>query len=205
MMLLKLYKTRFFNTTMTLDIVILYGSVRSDRQGIKAARFIENKLKERGHEVHLVDPKVYDLPLLDKMYKELKDPPAKMQELAALYKKTDAFVIVTGEYNHSIPPALKNLIDHYMEEYFFKPSAIVSYSAGGFGGVRAAMALRVILPEVGMSSIPSMFPISKVQDSFDDSGKDLEGRYDKTIGKFFDELEWYANALKAQRNKGNPY
>ena len=52
------------------------------------------------------------------------------------------FAIVSGEYNHGIPPGLKNLLDHFLEEYFFRPSAIVCYSAGQFGGVRAAMQLR---------------------------------------------------------------
>ncbi len=54
---------------MSLKIVIFYGSVRSERQGIKAARFIVKKCQERKHEVTLIDPVEYPLPLLDKMYK----------------------------------------------------------------------------------------------------------------------------------------
>ena len=80
-------------------------------------------------------------------------------------------MIVSGEYNHSIPPALTNLLDHFLEECFWRPSAIACYSAGAFGGVRAAMQLRATLAELGMPSIPSIHPMPKVQDQFDDGRK----------------------------------
>ena len=71
---------------MKLNIVVLYGSVRFNRQGIKAAKFIVNKLKERKHNVTLIDPKDYRLPLLYKMYKEYpkKKAPATLEKLAKL-------------------------------------------------------------------------------------------------------------------------
>ena len=90
-------------------------------------------------------------------------------------------------------------------EYFFKPSAIVSYSAGSFGGVRAAIHLRAFLAELGMSSIPSTFPISKVQDSFNEKGVAIDKAYDKRVKRFLDELEWYTLALKKARKKSVPY
>ena len=80
-----------------------------------------------------------------------------LERLAGLIKAADAFIIVSGEYNHSIPPALSNLLDHFLEEYFWRPSAIVCYSAGAFGGVRAAMQLRAMLCELGTPSIPQCF------------------------------------------------
>jgi hypothetical protein len=68
-------------------------------------------------------------------------------------------------------PALSNLLDHFLEEYFWWPSAIVCYSSGGFGGVRAVTQLRVMLCELGMPSIPSLFPIPKIQDAFGATGE----------------------------------
>ncbi len=188
---------------MALKIVVFYGSVRSTRQGIKAARFIVNKCKERGHEVSLIDPLEYPLPLLDRMYKEYEagDAPALLQKMANLVIPADAYIVVSGEYNHTIPPALANLMDYFMEEYFYKPSAIVCYSAGSFGGVRASIALRSMLAEMGTSSIPSVFPIPKIQDAFDDNGRAKVAFYDQRIGKFLEELEWYATALKDARDK----
>jgi NAD(P)H-dependent FMN reductase len=146
-------------------------------------------------------------PLLDRMYKEY-DPgqaPAPLERLATRIKQADAFIIVSGEYNHSIPPALSNLLDHFLEEYFWRPSAIVCYSAGPFGGVRAAMQLRAMLCELGMPSIPSLLPIPAVQDAYDEAGNPKDEKARKRAGRFLDELEWYARALKVARQAGVPY
>lgn len=192
---------------MALKIVVILGSVRKERQGIKAALFVANSLKKRKHNVILVDPLEHKLPLLEKTYGEYKKgkAPKNLEKLASLFRSVDAFVIVTAEYNHLPPPALTNLLDYFLKEYFFRPSAIVSYSAGGFGGVRAAVHLRDMMAELGMSSIPSSFAISKVQDVLDENGKPLDDKLDKNSKKFLDELEWYAKALKEARKKGKPY
>jgi NAD(P)H-dependent FMN reductase len=188
---------------MPLNLLVLYGSVRSTRQGIKAARFVASQCRARGHEVTLVDPLEHPLPLLDKMYKEYApgEAPPVLEGLARLVKAADAYVVVSGEYNHAVPPALVNLLDHFLEEYFYKPSAIVCYSAGPFGGVRAAMALRAMLGELGMSSIPSILPVPKVQDAFAEDGTPAEPGWERRIVRFLDELEWYARALKAERER----
>ncbi|MDX1499939.1 MAG: NAD(P)H-dependent oxidoreductase [Woeseiaceae bacterium] len=189
---------------MTLKTAVIYGSVRSARQGIKAARFIVRKLHARGHEVTLVDAAEYELPLLDRMYKEY-DPgkaPAALQAIADILDAADGFVILSGEYNHSIPPALKNLLDHFQKEYLYKPSAIVTYSAGPFGGLRGLINMRAILAELGSPSIPSVFPVSKVGRSFDEDGNAVDTAYEGRVGKFLDEYEWYARALKAERERG---
>ncbi|MGM5484260.1 MAG: NADPH-dependent FMN reductase [Nanobdellota archaeon] len=186
-------------------ISIIYGSVREERQGIKAARFIRNEVKERGHEATLIDPKEYDIPFLDRMYKEFEKAPEDIEKIGKILDESDGFMIVSGEYNHSIPPALKNLLDHFQKEYMFKPSAIASYSAGSFGGVRAAVHLRALLAELGCPTISSIFPMSEVQDSFDEKGNAIETAYEKRIEKFLDEFDWYVEALKEQRKKGTPF
>jgi NAD(P)H-dependent FMN reductase len=192
---------------MPLDLLIIYGSVRRDRQGIKAARFILEACRGRGHGATLIDPAEDRLPLLDRMYKEYESghAPEVLERLAGQIKAADAFIIVSGEYNHSIPPALSNLLDHFLEEYFWRPSAIVCYSAGAYGGVRAAMQLRAMLCELGTPSIPSLLPVPQVQDAFDDDGHPRDEEYHKRAGRFLAELEWYANALKAARAAGVPY
>ena len=192
---------------MPLKIVVFVGSVRSDRQGIKAARFVRRTLTARGHDVTIVDPMELQLPLLDRMYKEYEKgkAPATLENLATLYRAADAFVVVSGEYNHSIQPALSNLLDHFLEEYFFRPSAIVCYSDGSFGGVRAAMQLRAMLAELGMPTISSIFPVPRISSAFADDGAPLDPSWDKRFEKFAKELEWYANALRDARAKGTPY
>ena len=192
---------------MALDFLILYGSVRSERQGIKLARFLDAQLHQRGHATTLIDPAQHDLPLLDKMYKEYAKgtAPEVMETLAGLIRDADGILVVSGEYNHSVPPALKNMLDHFLEEWFWRPSAIACYSAGAFGGVRAAMQLRAILAELGMPSIPSLFPMPRVQDQFRDDGTPRDPGHERRVGRFLDEFAWYAEALKAARAQGVPY
>lgn len=186
---------------MTLKVVLVYGSVRENRQGIKAARFMKKKIEDRGYEVDFIDPKEWDLPLLEKMYKSYEEgqAPDKLQKLQKIMDNADGYVLVSAEYNHGPPAALKNLLDHFLEEYYTKASALVTYSAGSFGGVRAAVEWRAILSEMGMPSIPSVLPISKVQDAFDEEGNPKDEKYHERAEKFLNEFEWYVTALKQKR------
>ena len=188
-------------------VPVIFGSVRTERQGIRAARFMVEALRAEGCTPVLVDPMEKRLPLLDKMYKEFPpgQAPPPLEELAELYRKADGFCIVSGEYNHGIPPALKNLLDHFLEEYFWRPAGIVCYSNGRFGGVRAAMQLRMSLAEMGMVTIPSLFPIGNIGTAFDEAGTPSDERTRTTATAFIDEFTWFMRALRAQRAHGVPY
>src|SRR6266568_3116415 len=191
---------------MSLHIAILYGSVREARAGIRVVRFLEAALRRRGHTVQVVDIIEQRLPLLDRMYKEYPHGSAPpVLEALELYRKVDAFAIVSGEYNHGIPPGLKNLLDHFLEEYFFRPSAIACYSAGQFGGVRAAMQLRMTLAELGMPSIPSLLAVPRIQEALTPAGEPADPGFEKRSERFFREFEWYAEALRHARRSGVPY
>jgi NAD(P)H-dependent FMN reductase len=192
---------------VSLSVPVILGTVRTERVGPRVARYLVRLLEQRGHAPTLVDPVEYPLPLLDKMFKEYPagQGPEVLQRLAAVIKPADAYLIVSAEYNHSIPPALSNLLDHFLEEYFFKPSAIACYSPGSFGGVRAAMQLRAMLAELGMPSIPSVLPFPKVHELLDHDGRPTSDLVDKSAARFLDELAWYAHALKAARATGVPY
>ena len=119
--------------------------------------------------------------------------------------EADGYVPITPEYNHSVSSALKNTLDYFLEEYFFKPSAIVSYSVGSFGGVVSGNHLRQIMAELGASAIPSQFPISKVHEVFDNNGNLLDENYERRFLRFVEEFEWYVQALAKQRKIGTPY
>ena len=120
-------------------VLVLYGSYRVDRMGIRLADYILAGLKGRGDDVELIDAKAIGLPMLDRMYKEYPpgEAPAAMQALAEKIKAADAFVFVVGEYNWGYQPGLKNLTDHFLEEWFWRPAAIASYSAGRIAGARS--------------------------------------------------------------------
>ena len=187
---------------MSLNIAIIYGSVRTERQGIKAAKFVFNKLNERGHEVALVDPFDFNLPILDKKYDEFEPDtmPENIEKLGGILEKADAFVIVSGEYNHGVPPGLKNILDHFATQWRKKISAIATYSTGPFGGIRSEAPLRSTIGKLGAPAIPATFTVSGVDKAFDEEGKPLYEAYDRRIVKMIEELEWYGEAVKKARN-----
>jgi NAD(P)H-dependent FMN reductase len=123
-----------------MTILVFYGSYRSDRMGIRLAHFVVGGLRARGNEAELIDAQAIGLPMLDRMYKEYPkgQAPAALETLAGKIRDADGFVFIAGEYNWGIQPGLKNLTDHFLEEWFWRPAAIASYSAGRFSGARGA-------------------------------------------------------------------
>ncbi|WNJ20487.1 NAD(P)H-dependent oxidoreductase [Pontibacter sp. G13] len=194
------------STLSDLKIAVLYGSYRHHRQGIRAAQFAVNRLANRC-KAFLIDAKSYSVPMLDKMFKEYPagSAPQNLQKISDHLMEADGFVICTGEYNHSLPPGLKNLLDHFQKEYFFKPAGIMSYSMGGFGGARASVHARVVVGELGMASISRMMQVSHVHDAIDESGRPWDDKIGPRFDKFSDELLWYASALKEARQERTPY
>ncbi|KPF98520.1 NADPH-dependent FMN reductase [Rhodopseudomonas sp. AAP120] len=194
---------------MSLRLLVLYGSYRSDRMGIRLANYLVGEFAELGHEVELIDAKAIGLPILDRMYKEHPkgEAPAAMEALADKIRNADGFVFVTGEYNWGVQPGLKNLTDHFLEEWFWRPAAIASYSAGRFSGVRAATAWHGTLSEMGMVVISSTLGVGPIAQTLDetatpigDGGKSLA----RAFPRFAADLAWWAEAAKAQRAKVKP-
>ena len=142
---------------MSNRILVFYGSYRSDRMGIRLAQFAVERLRRRGNDIELIDAKAINLPMLDRMYKEYPKgkAPEPLENLARKIRDADGFVFVTGEYNWGIQPGLKNLTDHFLEEWFWRPAAIVSYSGGRLSGVRSATAWHGTLSEMGLVVISS--------------------------------------------------
>ena len=114
----------------------------------------------------------------------------------------DGYMAVTPEYNHSTSAAMKNTLDYFLEEYYFKPSAIVSYSLGAFGGINAVQHLRNIFAGLGAPTIPSALSIPKVHAVFANGGELLDATFERRYVKFVAEFEWYIEALGNQRTKG---
>jgi NAD(P)H-dependent FMN reductase len=192
-------------------ILVFYGSYRRDRMGIRLADFIVAGLSARGAEVELIDAKALALPMLDRMYKEYSagSAPAALEELAQKIKAADAFVFVTGEYNWGMQPGLKNLTDHFLEEWFWRPAAIASYSAGRIAGARAALAWHGTLSEMGMVVVSSTLAVGPIAEALDELARPLgdAGRaLERAFPRFADDLAWWLAAAKFQRaHKAPPY
>ena len=123
-------------------MLVFYGSYRFDRKGIRLAEFIVRRLRARGDDVELIDAKAVGLPMLDRMFKEYSPgtAPQAMVDLGVSIREADAFLFVVGEYNWGVQPGLKNLTDHFLEEWFWRPAAIASYSTGRLSGTRSSSA-----------------------------------------------------------------
>jgi len=194
---------------MSNRILVFYGSYRSDRMGIRLAEFIVDRLRRRGDDVELIDAKAINLPMLDRMFKEYPkgEAPAVLEELAKKIRAADGFVFVTGEYNWGVQPGLKNLTDHFLEEWFWRPAAIASYSAGRFAGARAGLLWHGTLSEMGMIVISSIISVGQISQALDEFGKptgDGGALLERSFPRFADDLAWWAEAAKEQRSRQNP-
>jgi NAD(P)H-dependent FMN reductase len=194
---------------MADKVLVFYGSYRWDRAGIRLANFVVSGLGSRGVDAELIDAKAVDLPMLDRMYKEYPTgsaPPA-MEALAEKIRRADAFVFVTGEYNWGPQPGLKNLTDHFLEEWFWRPAAIASYSAGRFSGVRAGTAWHSILSEMGMVVISSTLAVGVISQTLDADGIPIGTGGDalkRTFPRFADDLAWWTEAAREQLARRPP-
>ncbi|MBB3587641.1 NADPH-dependent FMN reductase [Sphingomonas sp. BK481] len=190
-------------------VLIFYGSYRSDRQGIRLAEWLVRAFAERGASAELIDARAVDLPMLDRMYKEHPsgEAPPAMEALAEKIRTADAFVFVAGEYNWGVQPGLKNLTDHFLEEWYWRPAAIVSYSAGRFAGARAGLAWHGILSEMGIVVVSSTIAVGGIGHAFDASGEpagDGGAALTRAFPRFADDLGWWTQAARGQRERLDP-
>jgi NAD(P)H-dependent FMN reductase len=196
---------------MSNRILVFYGSYRSDRKGIRLAYFLVERLRRRGDNVELIDAKAINLPMLDRMYKEYPkgQAPEALERLAGKIRDADGFVFVTGEYNWGIQPGLKNLTDHFLEEWFWRPAATASSLAGRISGARAATSWHGTLSEMGMVVVSSTIAVGPIDQTLSAEGEPVgeSGQHlERAFPRFADDLTWWIEAAKAQRqHKPPPY
>jgi NAD(P)H-dependent FMN reductase len=190
-------------------ILVLYGSYRFNRMGIRLADFLVAGLRDRGSDTELIDAKAVGLPILERMYKEYPHgtAPVAMETLAEKIRAADGFVFVTGEYNWGMQPGLKNLTDHFLEEWFWRPAAIASYSAGRLSGARAATAWHGTLSEMGMVVVSSTLAVGPIAQSISADGKPIGEagkQLERAFPRFADDLAWWVEAARAHRARRPP-
>src|ERR1700733_3863327 len=194
---------------MSHQILVFYGSYRSDRMGIRLAEFVVERFRRRGDAVELIDAKAVNLPMLDRMYKEYPpgEAPEPLERLAGKIRDADGFVFVTGEYNWGVQPGLKNLTDHFLEEWFWRPAAVASYSGGRLSGARASTAWHGTLSEMGMVVISSTIAVGPISHALSAGGQPPAApgqSLARSFPRFADDLVWWVEAAKAQRAKTKP-
>jgi NAD(P)H-dependent FMN reductase len=197
---------------MGLTLLVFLGSVRSStpprpaRLGERVARAALAHLAADGHAVTLVDPLDIDLPrpFKPQFSYAAGRAPAALDALADRIAAADGYVMVSPEYNHSMSPALADLLNHFGASLFaFKPSVIVTYSAGQWGGARAAVNMRTYLAELGCLPVSAMIHVPRAQEVFAPDGTPADGadaaQWRGYMGRAFDQLAWWGAAAARQR------
>ena len=122
-------------------------------------------------------------------------------------READAFLFVAGEYNWGVQPGLKNLTDHFLEEWFWRPAGIASYSAGRLSGTRSSYAWHNTLSEMGMVVISSTLTVGPIAQTLDEAAKPIGepgATLERAFARFADDLAWWTEAAKTQRAKRVP-
>lgn len=165
-----------------------------------------------GHEVELIDALDYPLGTVFKphfSYPKSKVP-SELDELAKKIESSDGFIMISPEYNHSMSPALANLLNHFGSSLFsYKPSAIVTYSAGQWGGMRAAVGMRTYLSELGCLPVSAMIHVPKAQEIFAADGSmqagEEQGAWFDYFSRSFNQLIWWAQAASEHKAEVDPH
>ena len=192
-----------------LRLAVIVGSVREGRFGPVVADWFAGEARAHG---------TFDVDVLDLAEAEhvlpvafpdfsapVPDDVARVRSgLAERLDAADAFVIVTPEYNHSFPAALKNTIDWFHGEWQAKPVGFVSYG-GMSGGLRAVEQLRQVFPELHAVTVRDSLSFHSAWERFDGAGRphDAEGSAAAAKG-MLGQLEWWGTALRQARGSA-PY
>lgn len=162
-----------------MKILVFLGSVREStppqprRLGKRVALACVDRMAAAVVGAELVDPLDLDLPRPFKPHFAYAQTsmPVDLDSLAMRIRDSDGYVMVSPEYNHSMSPALADLLNHFGSSLFsFKPSAIVTYSAGQWAGARAAVNTRTYLSELGCLPVSAMIHVPKAQEVFHEEG-----------------------------------
>ena len=190
-------------TNEKLFLPIILGTPRKERVSENVARWVFTKMQERAEvETQFFDVRQFDLPVdhygteIGHLFPEWRDA----------IIRADGLVIVTPEYNHGYPGALKSVLDLLLKEYIHKAVAFVGVSAGPWGGTRVVEACVPMVRELGLTVTFTDLNFPQAASKFEASGKLLDEAYEKRVQGFLDELIWMATTLRwGRQNLASKY
>ena len=152
---------------------VIIGSTRPGRVGPTVADWVAHRAKQQGDfEVEVTDLAELDLPFFDEPYhpRQRRYVHQHTMDWSAVVDRSDAFVFVIPEYNHTFNAATKNALDYLHQEWLNKPAGIVSYG-GASGGPKAARALEPVLSALNMVPADPSVSIQAIREHLDDAGR----------------------------------
>jgi NAD(P)H-dependent FMN reductase len=188
-------------------IAVIIGSTRDGRVSDKLANWVAKNAAQK-MQTEVVDLRDYPLPFFDEAapprYNPDRQPAPAVQAWLNKVAEFDGFVVVTPEYNRSMPAVLKNAIDVISYEIENKPVALVGH--GSTGGAQAVATLRLALPGIGAVVLPqALFFTDQVGSAIDDDGMLSAELHDnpygpqKALESQLDSLVWFTEALGAKK------
>lgn len=196
--------------------LVFLGSTRTStppspaRLGERVAKACLRLLSSLPHTTaEIIDPLTLNLsdPFKPHFAYAKTNAPDDLATLADKIAHADGYVMMSPEYNHSMSPALSHLLNHFGASLFaFKPSAIVTYSMGQWGGARAAVSMRVFLSELGCLPVSAMIHILKAQEALNDDGQftQEQERWENYFGRTLGQLIWWAEAAANYKHQVDP-
>lgn len=174
-----------------MKLLLISGSARRDSLNGMLAAAAARLAVSRGLEIDLVAPDDLRLPLYDGDLQDAEGLPASVVALKARFIAADAILFACPEYNSSITPLLKNLIDWVsragsddeapLAAYKGKVAGLVAASPGALGGMRGLVTVRSILGNIGVIVVPSQFALGKAHEAFDGEGRLVSDRAEKSL------------------------
>lgn len=184
-------------------IPVLLGTVRRGRKSERVARWVRGFLEGSGRvDSEILDLAEITLAFLEERHRFQEEPRQEnVERLHDELDRADALVIVTPEYNHGYPGVLKNALDHYLPEFRRKPVGVVTVSAGGFGGLQCLTQLRSVLIAMGAIPVAAQLPVTRVEESFEETGEPRDESYARRAERFLEELLWLTDAVVDRKAK----
>jgi NAD(P)H-dependent FMN reductase len=194
-----------------LKLQIILGSTRSGRNADSVCHwFVPIAQSHEAFDVEILDLRDWPLPFFQETMATLGDigNPTYSDPLVKLWndkiKEADAYIIVTPEYNRSIPAVLKNAIDTVFFSFSFrqKPVAFVGYSLGPTAGARAVEHLIQVMVEAEAVPVRTPALVPFVSNAFDEEGHAANPALNVSLSVMLDDLAWLAKALQTARKEG---
>jgi NAD(P)H-dependent FMN reductase len=181
-----------------LNYTIISGSIRQNRNSHRVSLHLLERLNsEPNSKAELIDLAEANLPIMTDLWDKHPEHTEAFTKLANTLQKSDAFIWVSPEYNGSYTPALKNFIDHFPKQAFYrKPVGVVSVSMGTLGGIRGALNMQELALAVQAYALPQMLLVPQVTNKFDTIGTITDELFNKQLNLFVTELIWISEAVK---------
>jgi NAD(P)H-dependent FMN reductase len=194
-----------------LELKVIVGSTRPGRAAGRVLRWLSDRAgRDRRFSVDVLDLRDWNLPMFAESQATVGDPQDPMysnpsvRQWNDIISTGDAYLVLTPDYNHSIPGVLKNALDTVFISHALrnKPVGVVAYSAGSVGGARAVEHLALIAVEAELVPLRNAVLIPTVYDAFDAAGELTDPRLDTCLAILLDDLVWWAELLRFGRERG---